>query len=347
MKFSIQRIFILSILFIKTSFGQDIKTKDGVSLGLRSALISGCAEKSESTMMDFNGVEVDALSYCSCVFDQLIPNINSWEFERAIREDRIDMLFQKEENLAILMQCVEPSLRFEDDYKFSAEDYGEFETSLGIKMCVNEVMTSKETQGHFSKTDAEAYCECAITELLKAGFTWKDVSQFEDENSQIFNEIFVPCLNNLTESSQVFGSSNTYRSSDIDGGEYRSVVPLINYLGIGYKLKISIGGVTNYYVFDTGASDLIINRDIERELLLNGSLRRESYLEKTEYTMANNEIVTAQLVKLDNVVIGGYTVNNVVIAIIDEGSLLCGKSLLDKFRDWNLDAKNEELILFR
>ena len=68
---------------------------------------------------------------------------------------------------------------------------------------------------------------------------------------------------------------------------------------------------------------------------------------KTEYTLANNQTVKGNMVKVDNIVIGDYTLNNVVIAIIDEGSLLCGKSFLDKFKKWEIDRQNNVLILYK
>jgi len=76
-------------------------------------------------------------------------------------------------------------------------------------------------------------------------------------------------------------------------------------------------------------------------------LKRENYLSKTEYNLANNQTVLAQEVKVDNITIGDYTLNNVVIAIIDEGSLLCGKSFLDKFKKWEIDKQNNFLILYK
>jgi predicted aspartyl protease len=50
---------------------------------------------------------------------------------------------------------------------------------------------------------------------------------------------------------------------------------------------------------------------------------------------------------VDNITIGDYVLNNVVIAVIDEGSLLCGKSFLDKFKKWELDKENNFLILYK
>ena len=63
--------------------------------------------------------------------------------------------------------------------------------------------------------------------------------------------------------------------------------------------------------------------------------------------MANNEKVEGQMVKVDNITIGDFTLNNVIIGIIDGGSLLCGKSFLDKFKKWEIDEKNKVLILYK
>ena len=53
------------------------------------------------------------------------------------------------------------------------------------------------------------------------------------------------------------------------------------------------------------------------------------------------------MVKVDNITIGDFTLNNVIIGIIDGGSLLCGKSFLDKFKKWEIDEKNKVLILYK
>ena len=57
--------------------------------------------------------------------------------------------------------------------------------------------------------------------------------------------------------------------------------------------------------------------------------------------------VTHQLVRLKNVKIGDYILNNVIAAIIDEGSLLCGTGLLNKFRKYELINDEGILILYK
>jgi clan AA aspartic protease (TIGR02281 family) len=326
---------------------QVVKSKDGVSLGKRSELISTCTKGADKKLMNINGLEVEAYKYCACVCDNLIPTINSWEMEKAVKENKLMDLFLKDKNLEIIMNCLEGNFKINEDYKFSNSDNPELQKKVGIKTCVIEIMNDAEMKDIFTKELAEEYCNCAISKLLSAGYSYKDILEIENENSTAFNEIAVPCLAEVLKTKDEFKSSNSYNINDIKGGSYRSLIPLIEYFGNGYKIKISISGVTKYYLFDTGASDIIIDRDTERELLLNGVLKKENYLNKTEYTLANNQTVKAQKIKVDNITIGDYTINNVVIAVIDEGSLLCGKSFLDKFKKWEIDKQNNVLILYK
>ena len=330
---------------------QVVKTKDAVSLGKRSEFISSCTKVADKKLMNINGMEIETYKYCACVCDNLIPTINSWEIEKAVKENKMTDFLLKDKNLEILMQCLEGNFKINEDYKFEYSNSSEFNPELQnkvtVKNCVKEIMSDPENKDIWTNELAEEYCDCAINRLFSAGYTYKDILEIEDENSESFNEIVMPCVAEAFKDKTEFKSSNTYNIDDIKGGGYRSLIPLIDYLGQGYKIKITISGVTKYYLLDTGASDLIIDRDTERDLLLNGVLKRENYLGKTEYTMANNQTIQAQQVKVNNIIIGDYTLNNVVIAIIDEGSLLCGKSFLDKFKKWEIDKQNNFLILYK
>ena len=326
---------------------QIIKTKDGVSIGKRSDLIASCTKGAEKELMKFNGIEIETYKYCSCVSDNLIPTLNSWEMEKAVKENKIIDLFLEDKNLEILMSCLEGNFKVDDDYIFEDSGNSETQRKYSIKICVKEIMDAPENNDLWTKKLAEEYCECAIDKLFSEGYTFKDIQEIEDENSESFNEIAMPCISLVLGDNPEFKLSNTYNINDIEGDKYRSFIPLVDYLGQGYKIKISISGVSKYYLFDTGASDLIIDRDTERELLLNGVLKREDYLGKTQYTTGNNQIMEAQMVKVNNITIGDYTISNVVISVVDEGSLLCGKSFLDKFYKWEIDKQNKVLVLYK
>ena len=178
--------------------------------------------------------------------------------------------------------------------------------------------------------------------MFDGGYTFGQMLEADDENSDAFNEIVMACLSEVLQVDENYNLNST-----ISGGGVLSLVPLTNYFGNGYKVKIKIGGEEKYFLLDTGASDIIIDRDFERELLLNGVLSRKDYVGKADYIMANNKVVKADLVKIKEIEIGDYIINDVVIGIIDDGALLCGISFLDLFKKWEIDKDSNSLILYK
>ena len=121
------------------------------------------------------------------------------------------------------------------------------------------------------KAQANEYCDCAIEKMYDAGMTFKDAKEATEEDSRAFNEIVIPCMNeilNNTIENDVNEYYNTYNKADITGNAFASEIVLIDYLGLGFKIKIEIDGITKYFLFDTGAADLIIDRDLKEICLL-------------------------------------------------------------------------------
>jgi hypothetical protein len=230
-------------------FAQKIKTKDGVIIGERNDFILECVKGANKKLIQFNGFEIETINYCTCVCDKLIPQIYNWEMEKAMREDKVVDLFLKDKNFKILMDCLDGNFKIKDDFKFEYLENPELEKKVGIKSCMNEIFETEETKDIFTKAQAEEYCECAVNRLFEAGYTYKEMLEIEDENSEIFNEIAVPCLTRALNSNSEFKSVNSYNAYDIVGAVYKTNIPLVDYLGQGYKLKINISGVTKYFLF--------------------------------------------------------------------------------------------------
>ena len=174
------------------------------------------------------------------------------------------------------------------------------------------------------------------------------LNMIDDENSESFNEVALPCFQKILldkDNSGLF--INEYILDDIVGDEYMSEVKLNNYLPSVYKIKINIDGVVKYFLFDTGATDLIINSDMERELIFNGSIKKEDYLGEQEFILADNSVVIGRVVRINNIKIGDYMVNNVIVSVLDRGSLLCGLGLLEKFRKWVFIKDSEILKIYK
>lgn len=111
-------------------------------------------------------------------------------------------------------------------------------------------------------------------------------------------------------------------------------------------VKLTIGSNIQVWMLDSGASDLLINKETEDLLKKEEILNTSNYLGITEYEMANGTIDSCRKYRVNGIKIGHYNVDNVIIAVSDKGrQLLVGKSLLNKFSSWIIDNKNRVLLL--
>jgi len=331
------------------TFSQNIKTLDGVEIGDRSRLVQQCINGADAKEIEFNGISFSARSYCSCVIDKVFPTILSGEILMAMKNDNVLEVLLQEDRLDIIMECAEKNVDISDDFKISDASDIELAKMLGIRQCVNEILSDKDQ--FLTPDQAIIYCECAVERVFDMGYTYGEINEIDNENSNIFNEVAIPCMNSalkdIDDNDSVLKEYDTPNNVEVIGYGISSEVPLVDYLGMAYKVKLNISGVESYFLLDTGASNIVIDRKIERELLLNGSIKREDYLDESSYIMANNETVVAQNINLREIKIGNYTVKNVKAAVIDGISLLCGQSFLDSFSKWEINKFKKVLTLYK
>lgn len=345
-----KKLILILLSFPMIGFGQSIYSKDNVNLGDREAFITTCVG-SANKVINLNGIDIKMTSYCSCVCDQLMPELYSWEMEEAVENNALMELFTIDKNFKILLDCATSNVKVEDDYNFgykSFEEYSEAEILFGIKSCVFEAKKDSELTELFTNSQIYSYCSCAIEKLIREGYNVGQLNKIEDENSEAFNEITLPCIEKLLFEDGISEPfKNEYIIDDISGNHYMNEIKLNNFLGNGYKIRINIDGVVKYFLFDTGATDLIIDSEMERELIFNGSIKKEDYLGEQEFVLADNSIVIGRVVRLNNIKIGDYIVDNVIVSVLDGGSLLCGLGLLDKFRKWDFIKDSGSLKIYK
>ncbi len=335
---------VITLIIIPKSNCQNILSKDGLSLGNRDEFIASCLKGANNTMVKYKGMELQASKYCACLADNLIPTLDSKEIFKATKANKIKELFLNDKNLDIVVKCAEGNVKYSDDFKFGQSNDLELQKKVFVKNCKNEIM-QVNSNDVWTADIAEKACICVYDKFITGGSSLKEIKEMIDINSPIYNEVALPCVVKAFEKTN--NKENYYNINDIIGTKYKSEINLVDFFGKGYKVKIKIGNVSKYFLFDTGASDLIIDGDTERELLLDGFLKRENYLYKSEFELANNNTVLGQKVKINNITIGDFVVNNVVLTIFNSGSLLCGKSFLNKFKNWEIDEKNKILILYK
>ena len=107
---------------------------------------------------------------------------------------------------------------------------------------------------------------------------------------------------------------------------------------------VKVGNKQYKYLIDTGASDMIINSEMESYLLANGFLKNSYYDEPRIYEIANGQRIELKIAKLPFIEIGNYKFSDINIAIGNEkASLLLGMSFLNRF-DWKFTNNHLEII---
>ncbi|MBF0694359.1 MAG: retroviral-like aspartic protease family protein [Flavobacterium sp.] len=140
---------------------------------------------------------------------------------------------------------------------------------------------------------------------------------------------------------------NNYNSHSVEikGNTSSSDVKLDKANGI-YYLNVTIGSISQKFILDSGASEILISEDFEKELIKQGIVTKVDYLTPALYRIADGSIVQCRRVILPSVTIGGFTVKNVNASVGNgQTPLLLGKSFFDKFKSWKIDNISQTLKL--
>jgi predicted aspartyl protease len=115
-----------------------------------------------------------------------------------------------------------------------------------------------------------------------------------------------------------------------------------------FKIKITLGKSSKYYLMDTGASNCFISMSYAQELFEEGIISGENVLEPGLYEMANGDIARCNRVLVHRVKVGPYILDNVIFSVIDEEiGFICGKNILDAFQSWKIYNNPPALELSR
>lgn len=113
-----------------------------------------------------------------------------------------------------------------------------------------------------------------------------------------------------------------------------------------YRIPIIIGGISKKFVLDSGASDTTISSKLEAQLIKNGTVDKENYLNNALYRIADGSIISQRRFVLKTLKVGNFTVKNIIISVGNEDSpLLLGKNFLDKFETWIINNLNKTIEL--
>jgi predicted aspartyl protease len=164
-----------------------------------------------------------------------------------------------------------------------------------------------------------------------------------DENSEMHNEYASELMSRLDKHCGEGSSSGT----SVGSGPASAEVSLIRY-GEMYKVKLTVGSSSKYYLMDSGASHCIISRSYARELEDLNIIKADSYIESGYYQLADGSEVLCRRVVLNNVKLGGFVLDGVVFAITEkEVGFILGKEIMNAFASWNINNSKSVLELVK
>jgi|GEM_PF-6022983 len=124
-------------------------------------------------------------------------------------------------------------------------------------------------------------------------------------------------------------------------------VSLIRENGV-FKLPVTINNsTTSYFIFDTGASDLLISPNLKAKLISNNSLSEQrDFLRRANYMDANGDIETCNVYSLKSVKVGNREIANVTCAVANNEitDMLLGQSFISKLGQFEINFSTKRLI---
>lgn len=113
------------------------------------------------------------------------------------------------------------------------------------------------------------------------------------------------------------------------------------------QVQCTINGLSLYFVFDTGASDVSLS-DVEANFMLrNGYLTEQDFMGKQNYVTATGEIHEGTIVNLREVRVGDIILTNIKASVVknQNAPLLLGQSVFRRFGTVEVD-NNASVIRF-
>jgi hypothetical protein len=328
-------LLIAALFCTSLAVAQDeyIHTKEGSRVLKRRQVVFDCLRSLKKDRTDKT-----ALTICECQADQLERRFTLKQYEKHTKENVIDLagLFASNNGAQKdLEACITASGKSILLQAQGAE--GSF-----LEACRKSIQGSSDKT--FDANRVDQFCQCQLQLVRSKKLSDAEMKTLSNPNSLLFFEMMYRCGDPFADKESTGQPWTSAAAADVTGPEADtiSVLPLN---GMTY-VKVKTGSLVQVWLFDTGASDLLINTETEATLKKEGVLTDSNYLGVGQYQMANGTIDSCRRYRVNGMQIGRFTVNNVVVAVNEKGKrIIVGKSLLNKFRRWSLDNGTNKLLL--
>ena len=330
----ISTTFIVSICFLSlTAQTKFLRTKEGRPILDRNHLVYSCLKT-----LHKDNTDKLAVSICECQISKLDRHFTYSQFKQHTTDGIIDLTTMIKHDSSLnksIQECYSSTGQttlleaegFEDDY---------------IEHCVKNLR--ENTNKKLDSTRLQAFCRCQLELVKSKKIKDEDMRTLSDPNSLFFYEMIYNCGDPFNDDIKNQNNWNQNSKNDIQGPQ-EDTLNILTINGMSY-IKARIGNLLKVWLFDTGSSDLVINKEMEGELKNEGLINQSNYLGIGQYEMANGLVDTCRKYMISNLKVGNFTVNNIVVAVTEKGKkIIIGRSFLNKFEYWQLENNKQTLIL--
>ena len=335
------RLFI-TFLFLFTSLSflsaqkteEYIYTKEGEPIAMRESLIKNCLIGLKKEEKDTAAVGV-----CNCYTNLINRHFTKKQYEAStLKGGGVD-----------LEKLVGSDAQFKKKLDNCFQQSGQA-VLLGIggqeekfvEECIKNVRTNSKKTLDMQKV--RNFCTCRIDLIKNKKLNDTDLEQIYNPNSELYYEMMYRCGNPFNDGKIKVTQWTENNQKDVSGPATDTIV-ILNLEGMTYS-RLTIGNATLFWLFDTGASDMLITEEMERDFRKQGIVSNSNYLGENEYEMANGVVEKCKAYNVSNIKVGKFTLNNVTVAVSKEAKkIIIGRSLMNKFSSWRLDNRRGVLIL--
>lgn len=311
-----------------------LHTSDGMRIMRKSRFLQLCY----SSM----GVENQASQkVCNCLLQLTERRYSSRrynEYSRRYGDSSFSQLLQEDRQLQSEMTACTRIQAMSDAYSMP-----QYQQAF-VSQCVANF---RDQNKKVSDSAALRFCQCAAGILYQRKIPPEQTADLNDPSTLLFNEVAWRCGSPLVPEGMGAQAWQPSDTSDISGNLETDTVTVITLSGM-HLVKATIGQSTRVWMIDSGASDLLVSEDYEKELRKAGLLSDADYVGTGSYTLADETRLDCRKYHLDQLRIGRFTVHNLVLASSPKvRQFLLGKSLWNKFSQWTIDNRRDVLILKR
>jgi hypothetical protein len=315
--------------------GSYIHSREGNRVMDRKQLVNNCLRSLNKDKSDKT-----ASAICECQVSKIDRHFTMKEYRKNTRSGVIDINGLLKEDSLIEKQIQDCFTASGKTLLLQAEG---FESEF-IANCRDAVQ--KATEKQLDPDRLTSYCNCRLNLVREKKLTDAEAESLADPNSVLFYEVMYKCGDPFATADNDNTGWTEHTAQDVHGPA-SDTVAILTLNGMSY-IRLTIGSQQQVWLFDTGASDLLINTDTEAALKKEGILNSGNYLGTGEYEMANGAIDTCRKYRISHVHIGGYSLDNIGIAVTEKGKrIIAGKNLLNKFSSWILDNRKNQLVLHK